>query len=49
MLFGGSAGFTAARASSGFAKNLRRELFARVEDFSFENIDRFSSASFSDA
>ena len=45
MLFGGSAGFTAARASSGFAKNLRRELFARVEDFSFENIDRFSSAS----
>ena len=45
MAFGGSAGFTAARASSGFAKNLRRELFSRVQDFSFENIDRFSSAS----
>ena len=45
MAFGGSAGFTAARASSGFAKNLRRELFGRVQEFSFENIDRFSSAS----
>ncbi|MBE6723724.1 MAG: ABC transporter ATP-binding protein [Ruminococcaceae bacterium] len=45
MAFGGSAGFTAARASSGFARNLRRELFGRVQEFSFENIDRFSSAS----
>ena len=45
MACGGAAGFTAARASSGFAKNLRRDLFARVQAFSFENIDRFSSAS----
>ena len=45
MACGGAAGFTAARASSGFAKNLRRDLFARVQEFSFENIDRFSSAS----
>ncbi|MBR4206151.1 MAG: ABC transporter ATP-binding protein [Clostridia bacterium] len=42
---GGAAAFTAARASSGFAKNLRRDLYAQVQDFSFENIDRFSSAS----
>jgi ATP-binding cassette subfamily B protein len=45
MAFGGSAGFTAARASSGFAKNLRRDLFSKVQEFSFANIDRFSSAS----
>ena len=45
MGFGGGAGFTAARASSGFARNLRREMFGKVQDFSFENIDRFSSAS----
>ena len=30
-------------ASAGFAKNLRKALFAKVQSFSFENIDRFSS------
>ncbi len=40
-----AAGFTSAKASSGFAKNLRREVFHRVQSYSFENIDRFSSSS----
>ena len=38
-------GFTCARASAGFAKNLRHDVFAKVQSFSFENIDKFSSAS----
>ncbi len=42
---GASAGYTSAKASSGFAKNLRRKVFSGVQDFSFENIDKFSSAS----
>lgn len=42
---GGLGGFTCAKASSGFGKNLRRDIFTRVQSFSFENIDRFSSAS----
>ncbi len=39
------AGFTCAKASAGFAKNLRKDLFYRVQDYSFENIDKFSSSS----
>ena len=42
---GSAGGFTSARASSGFAKNLRHDVFARVQSFSFENIDHFSTAS----
>ena len=42
---GGIAGFTAAKASAGFAKNLRHDVFERVQSFSFENIDKFSSSS----
>ncbi len=42
---GGLAGFTSARAAAGFAKNLRHDIFARVQTFSFGNIDRFSSSS----
>lgn len=42
---GAVAGKTCARASSGFAKNLRHDLFYKIQDFSFENIDRFSSSS----
>ena len=34
-----------ARAGAGFAKNLRRDLFYRVQDYSFKDIDEFSSAS----
>ncbi len=42
---GGIAGFTCAKASAGFAKNLRRDIFQKVQTFSFENIDKFSSSS----
>ena len=42
---GGLAGKTCAKASAGFAKNLRHDIFARIQSFSFENIDRFSTAS----
>ena len=42
---GGIAGATCAKASTGFARNLRHDMFERVQSFSFENIDRFSSAS----
>ena len=42
---GGLGGFTCARASSGFAKNLRHDLFHKIQDYSFENIDKFSSSS----
>lgn len=42
---GAVAAFTCSKASSGFAKNLRHDVFARVQTFTFENIDRFSSAS----
>ena len=45
LVFGGAAGYTASKASAGFAKNLRRKVFAKVQEFSFENIDKFSSAS----
>ena len=42
---GGLAGFTCAKASTGFAKNLRSDMFRRIQSYSFENIDKFSSAS----
>ncbi len=42
---GGIAGVTSARASAGFAKNLRADMFARIQTYSFENIDGFSTAS----
>ena len=42
---GGIAGYTCAKASAGFAKNLRSDLFRRVQTYSFENIDKFSSTS----
>ncbi|MBQ9082693.1 MAG: ABC transporter ATP-binding protein, partial [Clostridia bacterium] len=45
MLFGALSGATAAKASTGFAKNLRKDVFYRIQGFSFENIDKFSTAS----
>ncbi|MBQ4150861.1 MAG: ABC transporter ATP-binding protein [Clostridia bacterium] len=42
---GGIAAVTCAKASAGFAKNLRRDIFERIQGFAFENIDRFSSTS----
>ena len=45
LSFGTIAGVTSAKASCGFAKNLRHDLYYSVQDFSFENIDRFSTSS----
>ena len=45
MACGISSGWFAASASAGFARNLRHDLFARVQSFSFANIDKFSTAS----
>lgn len=42
---GGLAGFTSAKASSGFAKNLRGDLFRKIQTYSFGNIDKFSTPS----
>lgn len=44
LLFGAGAGVTAAKASAGFAKNLRRDMFHNVQSFSFANIDKFSTS-----
>ncbi|MBQ8532057.1 MAG: ABC transporter ATP-binding protein [Clostridia bacterium] len=42
---GGIAGFTCAKASAGFAKNLRHDMFSKIQRYSFGNIDKFSSTS----
>ncbi len=42
---GAIAGYTSAKASAGFAKNIRFALFDKIQDYSFENIDKFSSSS----
>ncbi len=42
---GGVAGFTCAKASSGFCKNLRHDIFQKIQTYSFTNIDKFSSSS----
>lgn len=45
LIFGALAGKFAATASTGFAKNLRHDMYYKVQDYSFENIDKFSTAS----
>ena len=42
---GALAGLFCARASSGFARNLRKDLYYKIQEFSFENIDKFSTPS----
>ena len=42
---GAGGGYAGSKASSGYARNLRRDIFERIQSFSFENIDKFSSAS----
>ncbi len=42
---GATAGFTAAKASAGFAKNVRHDVFHQIQNFSFQNIDKFSTSS----
>lgn len=45
LVFGCLSGITASKASAGFAKNLRKDLYYKVQEFSFANIDKFSTAS----
>ena len=45
LMFGVASAIFASRAGTGFAKNLRHDMFYRVQKFSFSNIDTFSSAS----
>ncbi len=45
LLFGMLSGRFAAKASSGFAKNLRQGMFYKIQEYSFENIDKFSTSS----
>jgi ATP-binding cassette subfamily B protein len=45
LAFGAAAGTTCSTASCGLAKNLRHDLFERIQTFSFANIDRFSTSS----
>ncbi len=45
LLFGALAGKYAAIASSGFARNLRHDMYYKIQEYSFANIDKFSTAS----
>ena len=45
LVFGAAAGTFAARASTGFARNLRHDMYYNVQNFSFFNIDKFSTGS----
>ena len=45
LVFGVLSGITASKASAGFAKNLRKDLYYKVQKFSFSNVDKFSTAS----
>ena len=45
LLFGALSGRFSAKASAGFAKNLRKDMYYAVQNFSFSNIDKFSTSS----
>ena len=45
LMFGAIAGKACAKASSGLAKNLRKDMYYKIQKFSFANIDKFSSSS----
>lgn len=45
LIFGALAGKFAAKASAGFAKNLRKDMYYNIQNFSFSNIDKFSTSS----
>ena len=45
LLFGVASAFFAAHASTGFARNLRHDMFAKVQTYDFSNIDKFSTSS----
>lgn len=45
LAFGATAGVIGSKASCGFAKNLRKDMYYKIQSFSFENIDKFSASS----
>lgn len=45
LLFGALSGYFASKASAGFAKNLRAAMYNKIQDYSFSNIDKFSTSS----
>ena len=45
LIFGMLSGKFAAKASAGYSKNLRKAMFHKIQDYSFENIDKFSTSS----
>lgn len=45
LVFGAIAGNMAAKGAAGYAKNLRHDIFYKIQDFSFKNIDKFSTSS----
>ena len=45
LVLGAAASYVAAHAAAGFAANLRKDMFDHMQDYAFENIDKFSSAS----
>ncbi len=45
LFFGATAGSTCATASCGFARNLRKDMFYKIQGYSFQNIDKFSVSS----
>ncbi len=45
LITGAGAAFTASRAATGFAKGIRQKLFYKIQDFSFRNVDKFSTSS----
>ena len=45
LFFGAIAGNMAAKGAAGYAKNLRHDIFYKIQDFSFKNIDKFSTSS----
>ena len=44
LVLGALSGITCAKASSGFAKNLRKDIFYKIQNFSFSNIDKFKTS-----
>ncbi len=44
LMFGSLSGKYAAHASAGFARNLRNAMFSKIQDFSFKNVDKYSTA-----
>lgn len=45
LMFGAAAGTTCATASCGFARNIRKDIFGKIQTYSFENIDKYSTSS----